>query len=91
MALHTSQGKDNPGPRDSLCLAALPSSSWPALPLLPSLLLPKARALSLSSPSHSEAVFPFSDPKSAPQHQGKPALPHLLVLPVTYSRKGVLT
>ena len=80
MTPQTSQSKDNPGPdNESLCLAACTSplervsSPHPGLPF-PS--FPPSFCLrpELSSPSHSEGTVSFSDPKSAPQRQGTPAL-----------------
>lgn len=80
MTPQTSQSKDNPGPdNESLCLAACTSplerASRPH-PGLPFPSFPPSFCLrpELSSPSHSEGMVSFSDPKSAPQHQGTPAL-----------------
>ena len=99
MTLQTSQGKDNPGPdNSSLCLADCTSSlervssSWPTPPFLLSILLSKARVLSLS-PGHSEGVVSFSDPKSAPQPRVTllSLRSQLRVLLETHSREAVCT
>lgn len=67
MALHTSWGNNSPGPQDSLWPVAGAvhrrgaSSPRPGLGFCPCVLW-----------SHAEGMVPFTDPKSAPQHQAQP-------------------